>query len=869
MSNLIKLFNSKDKPFGSLSNNYFHEMSIDDQRWKTATNYIYANILKTSSYRNVLKNTQTKDVRAVFTSYYKQSVDDTTRKAMDKAIEEKFKNKDLTELLISTGNSPLVYISGNSFLGTGVDGKGDNLLGKSLMQLRHRSFISYKDEQTQKSRQEKEDIIYLTYLAHIALVDSIRNKDSNLREFIGKTPVQIIEKYGKSQLIESNADKNTVLGLYNKNGLSILVRLSVEHPEQLVLGVRKQYLGNLRVRLIQKRKDIVFDMYADYLLAKNYTSLDSKKYEDAKDQQFKNMDWQQRADLSERLYDLFSLGMLSETLSNRVDERLATLNIPTQEDVTEALAYSIKVIKTDVKPSKPVIKKDTRKIFEKNSLDDILNNMGSGKSEPKTFKPVEGVVIYFSAMPNSQADPKYNVFSPISYTGMMDIDGTQYPSITHYISASLLADLPSIRTMANAYPFILANPKIPVDGPLSFKNPENLMKSYDYERDMSFHDQLRKYAKIALDVKFQNRVMQDVLLSTGKSKIEWADFSDPILGSGNRGENFVGKYMMNLRDFYNKERDGQNVGNLRDADVTKILYSDPIIKSWLEMRVRDTCRVINVMRNYHWVKSGSDERIDASFVTAVLDKVYQPCSHLFARTTLVKAEVPHYFRVMVNECPGFREETNFGREIVSIIWKRIAVMIYFLIKHMEDSSLTNIRTVLGSIETMVSRKTTCVEIVEDSDDNCIVSAIVNLLKGIVEFNKEIGNKTTITEDEIKTASSIIINQDIGDEIRHQDDDTSDPIFIPVIQDDRNDDDVVDDGDEFKFPDDIVDDDGDEPPNASTKVNNLISILENDLGVTTDVANMASFIMGAVVTIKTHPSSKQIKQNRINFFATIR
>jgi predicted NAD-dependent protein-ADP-ribosyltransferase YbiA (DUF1768 family) len=873
MSNIIKLFNKDDKPFGILGNNYVQEMTIDDQRWKTVTNYIYANLLKTSSYRNVIKNTKTKEIKEVFESYYKQSIQDTTRKAMDKAIEKKFKNDDLKELLISTGDSPLVYISGNAFMGMGVDNKGVNLLGKSLMQLRHRFLISYKEEKKNKNRQENDEAVYLAYLAHIALVDSIRNKDSNLREFFGKTHKEIVEKYGKSTLVNSNADKQTILNLYKKNGLSILVRLSIENPEQLVLGVRKQYLENLRTRLIQKRKTIVFDMYADYTLAKNFSNVEPKKYEEAKEQQFKNMDWQQKADLDERLYDLYTMGMLSETLSNRIDERLANLNIPSEEDVIESIASSIKTITTDKKTGTKIVTKvvtnKSLKIDKNLTVDDILSLMDSKDGNKKTFKRPDGSPIYFSAMPNEQSDPKYNGFSPISYTGMLDINGTQYPSISHYITASLFALLPSIRTMENAYPFILANPKIPVNGPMSFKNPELLTQTYNYMRDNSFHNELRKYTKIALDVKFENRVLQDVLVSTGYSKIEWADFSDPILGSGNRGENFVGKYLMTLRDFYNKEREGQNVGNLREADVTKILYSDPIIKAWLEMRVRDTCRVINVMKNYSWSKTGEDTKLNVAFVTAVLDKVYQPCSNLFARTILVKATVPHYFRMIVTNCPGFR---NAGIEIVSLIWKRIAVMIYFLIKHIKESSLSNIRAVLGSIEIMVSQKTRCVEIVENQEDNCILSAIINILKGIVEFNKTLGNKTDITEEDIKTAASIIVNQDIGDEIKYID--GEEPDFIPddlgqnkdsgFIVDNTKD---MDDEDEFVFPDDINDYDDDEPP-STEKFDLLDSILQNDFYVL-DTKDISSFIMGAVQTIKTYPSSKQIKQNRINFFSTIR
>ena len=39
----IKLFNPNDQPFGNLSNNSSHEMTINGKKYMTVTNYIYSN----------------------------------------------------------------------------------------------------------------------------------------------------------------------------------------------------------------------------------------------------------------------------------------------------------------------------------------------------------------------------------------------------------------------------------------------------------------------------------------------------------------------------------------------------------------------------------------------------------------------------------------------------------------------------------------------------------------------------------------------------------------------------------------------------------------------------------------------------------
>ena len=54
----IKLFNPNDKPFGRLSNNSYHPITINGKNYPTVTNYIFSNMLVTSTWKTILQNTE-------------------------------------------------------------------------------------------------------------------------------------------------------------------------------------------------------------------------------------------------------------------------------------------------------------------------------------------------------------------------------------------------------------------------------------------------------------------------------------------------------------------------------------------------------------------------------------------------------------------------------------------------------------------------------------------------------------------------------------------------------------------------------------------------------------------------------------------
>ena len=59
----IKLFNTNDKNFSKLSNDAYHLITIDGQKYPSVTNYIYSNMLTTPTYKLIIQNTEIKGVK--------------------------------------------------------------------------------------------------------------------------------------------------------------------------------------------------------------------------------------------------------------------------------------------------------------------------------------------------------------------------------------------------------------------------------------------------------------------------------------------------------------------------------------------------------------------------------------------------------------------------------------------------------------------------------------------------------------------------------------------------------------------------------------------------------------------------------------
>ena len=429
----------------------------------------------------------------------------------------------------------------------------------------------------------------------------------------------------------------------------------------------------------------------------------------------------------------------------------------------------------------------------------------------------------------------------------------------------------NIGSIRNAYNYIIANQNEPLSLK-RFKDPNVIVLEYAKLKELSDIQQIKKLSIIGLDKKFQDRLLQDLLLTTGNDIIIWNDFSEPILGTGSdkKGENFIGTYLMKLRHDISELHKNQTFHLLTENQITTFLHEDPVLYAWVNMRIIDTCKTINCLKNYMYHKNKETVKIDAEFVEHVLDIVYQPCSHVFATSKKITAELPQWFEDTVHKCNGF-EKTN--ADVASVIWKRLSVMIWYLIDHLKETTVKNLRHVLFQIQHISSTEKTCIKITSSNTDNCILSAIINLLKRIVVLNKQLSNSNTIDKIDVETAVSIILNSDMKGKI----DETKQDLPVDIqdgeeVEDDQYNyveehEDEYDENAEVDYGDEMKDEDDNFGDIYSPKNQSTLEELLEDIPEIKDVQVVKSHVISAMETIKHYKMPSTIKNNRINFFST--
>lgn len=947
MVNTIKIFNPKDYPFGKLSINNRDNLYIDSKLYPTVSNYIKSNMLQTPLSKTIIQNAKISELDTMFNNLYQEEIVNIVKKSIQEGLDTKIdSNQTMIDTLLATKNEPIKYITNDSITGVGENNQGLNIVGKYLEQKRRQLELNFKKQYTEKKQQEWEHSLYESYLADLALNKAIKNGD-DLEKYMGKNPSEIVDMIGRAEIVKSAPSKNFIVeDLYKKPKHNLIPKeiiLAIDNPDSLVYSIRKLQLRQLRQRQLTLRLETVLYMYCEYMLEKNYPDLSTEKYDMAIKEQYSKYGWgkegagHSKIELAKKVFDLYEKGMFSERLSSNIDSVLETIKVPTENEVLQAEAYTIDLSKKETDNFLPYQKPTGKPV-------NIFDN--SEENEEK-FRP-------FSLRDHSK----------LIKIGPLDLI---YPTICHYIFVRLLSNLYTINSVKKAYSYIVANPEA-VLGLGRFRDPDNVQRIYLNEKEIAYNTKLIELTTVGLNVKFANRSQQDLLLDTRNAILIWNNFNCPILGigkKGEKGENFIGKYMMKLRSDIVEQRKTETFDKLSETDINNLLERDSLIRNWLEMRVKDMCKVIITVKNYMYYKSGENAKITAEFAESVLDNIYQPCSDVFAASKEIKMDTPQWFKNIVYSCPGFsmkqkkkEEETEFdvfkkykqgdkqdvkeekivqtkpkydennakdmqdllkqmgivkgsnfpvGKDVIDVLWKRVAVMIWYLIKYIDETTIQNVRRVLLTIEQVTSRERPCEKIIKGNIDNCIVSAIINLLKGLILFNKKHSIVQNVDKIDVETAVSIIINKDMKglleprpdlldqnkvpttsekeleeeldkafQELEDEEDEEIEEEVEQELQEDQEEEqelvieDELDDDerDDYDYGDEPGDDDDDfgDIFSATGNANNLVKILGNIQEIK-EPDELAMYIMSAVETVKTDKMSKNIKMNRINFFAT--
>jgi predicted NAD-dependent protein-ADP-ribosyltransferase YbiA (DUF1768 family) len=393
MSAVIKLYKPSDKPFGHLSNNWRDPLRIDGTVWPTVTNYILANMLRTPLYRSVIQNARVDPIKKdtniddkakqlitniqnrqgyvlsaneraavyrqvvsrvqisrmniyeLYNMYLQMEYFNTVRTAAEQAYNVRFTKDPFVQTLLETGNLPIEYASANSILGTGSDGKGQNVIGKVLMQIRWNLSRQKREEERQEQEQTQRDRIYTVYLASEILKKAYRD-GHDIKKYMGKSAEKIVEiykgehdmAYVYSSLRTDPQNKDMIVQRYDRGHFPEF-RGELESPGALSLAIRKAELRNVAGNRKEQQKNLVFNMYVKYYAIKEKPELEG---DDEKLNQVVAELVRQAPSLREyhsvksRVYDLFKVGELSERLSDQIDLELKNITVPSDEEIAEA-----------------------------------------------------------------------------------------------------------------------------------------------------------------------------------------------------------------------------------------------------------------------------------------------------------------------------------------------------------------------------------------------------------------------------------------------------------------------------------------------------------------------------------------------------
>ena len=236
--NVLEIFDPKSMPFGILSNIALHEIKLDKQKWKSVSNFIYANLLKKSknSYTQ-LRLSKNMDIYSNYTKFRKEFLISITKKSLLKALRIKFRNQAFASKLLETGDAKLIYKSPNYYLGNG-DGNGLNLFGKMCEIVRSDLQKIKKHVEVEKVDLANIEKIYNLYTIYFVINNLVRNRYDDLNDFKNDTidqAQQIIDaKY--FSLKPQGIDKQDFYKkfenktMFNKEAQE-LIEYGLNHPE--------------------------------------------------------------------------------------------------------------------------------------------------------------------------------------------------------------------------------------------------------------------------------------------------------------------------------------------------------------------------------------------------------------------------------------------------------------------------------------------------------------------------------------------------------------------------------------------------------------------------------------------------------------
>ena len=772
----MNIFSSKNE----LSNNYLYPLEIDGKTWKNVSQYIYTNFLLEESNKKILKN-NLKKMSEKFNELVASEEEKLVIEGLQTALPVKFSNIELAHKLISTGDANIVYSSNNIILGINKEGEGKNIYGKLLMEVRKTLKRQSNLKFTAMVDSAKKETIYRSYLVKYFIEDILNNfrdftpytnmsmeeiYDMATGDFDSNGPIPI-KVYNSFQLYKQSIDKlprDTLLAFVNPE-----IKM---YPGRVVEFVLKQKLRNTQIMAIEKKKNIIYDMYLEHFLDKSNLNNDKvKKLFNSYDKVVQN-----REKFLNYLETAYYSKKLDSRLQSDISDILEELYIPTEKQIesAESVVFDLnKPIETKVetktetknetksqpkpngktvtfidsifqpfgtqlqKPSIAEQKCDEKKTLKSEDIRAILDAVMQGEEIPEALlkkQPETSNIIIDSSKQNDI----YFELCPISYD-MLKIDTNigiskkidikmerWFPTVSHYLMFLNIKKL--MGNTSQSYDVLIKNN---TNNKFEFHSIDIINNRY---KDLMFQ-KYEYYLHRAIDIKLKDEDIVDALLETGEITLLYNDKNDEILGTGphKRGGNFTGKYLMEVRSKLMAKNPVQIKTSI--SPVEKLLMNED---EWVDEKVKDYCNII--------LNIGTDTQDEVNI--KCLDMLFPS---VFPQVGNIPTQ-PKYFINMINT-----EIPNLNNKLKKYIWQKLVDIGTYL------SNMANPHKVLNDASSIVQSDA----YVQKFNKNTLIEvAILNIADVIKTIEEEsfISNRhlTIATNILLKRSYSVIRDDDFDD-----------------------------------------------------------------------------------------------------------
>ncbi|CCV01714.1 hypothetical protein IIV22_037L [Invertebrate iridescent virus 22] len=389
----VTIRSSLDKPFGKLANDAILPFKVNSHTYTSVVNFVYANLLPESTFKEELSQTLPKNVVKTFNEVRTHLKQSTIQSSAHTAIKEKAKqNQQFLQKLMDTENLKIVYYSPNNFLGIGRSKDGENIYGQALEQVRN-------ELQSEQNKLQQKDNIYLSYIAEINLKKAFRKH--NLEKYISKDKKRsirrlvdtLVKDYGNTEVYLNSPDIDTILTLHEKRNI-----MTYTDPNSLIRIVRKNEARNVLKRNLFDLKVAALNAFVDYTISKNVTISEDKTA--LKDQIFDILPLK-REEFANRILDLYSAKALPDEVKDKIKKFKTMWYFPSERDIE---FYNSENIKLPEITEDSTLTVDTFKVYIENDVLSPLHENTFTVSNRK-FKSVSHFIAYELNKLYGQMDP--------------------------------------------------------------------------------------------------------------------------------------------------------------------------------------------------------------------------------------------------------------------------------------------------------------------------------------------------------------------------------------------------------------------------------------------------------------------------------